>query len=75
MNNAAFSVGKHGMATAIFLAQMRLLMLSFNDIVYLHTVVAFRRKEKPPEIIKADGQNGILKRSGLAGRWLATKEL
>ena len=75
VDNAAFSVSKHGVVTAIFLAEMSLLVLSFDDIVYLHTIVAFRRKEKAPEIIKADGQNGILKRRSLAGRWLATKEL
>jgi hypothetical protein len=69
---------KDGMITAIFLAQMSLLMLALNDIVYLHTIVALRRKEEAPLIVKVNGENGILKRGSPAksrSRGLATKKL
>lgn len=43
------------MVTSIFLAQVSLLVLALNDIVYLHTIVAFGRKEQTSKVIKADG--------------------
>lgn len=39
MNNAALGMSKHGMVAAVFLAEMCLLVLAFNDIVNLHAVI------------------------------------
>jgi hypothetical protein len=46
MYNAALGMSEHGMITAIFLTEMSLLVLALHDIVYLHTVVAFRGEQK-----------------------------
>lgn len=72
---AALGVSKHSVITAIFLAEMSLLVLAFNDVVYLHTIIALRCEKEPAKIVKADGQDGILQRRRLPSPWLATKQL
>ena len=66
MDDAALGMCKHGVITSIFLAEVCFLVLAFNYIVYLHTIVALRGKEQASKIVKVDGQNGILKRRSLA---------
>lgn len=52
MNDASTGVREHSMHASIFLTKMSLMMLAFLDIVYLHTTVAFRGKEKTTFIIE-----------------------
>lgn len=58
MDDTAGCVGEHGVHTAIFLTEMRLVMLPFFEVVYLHATVTLRGEHEGAFIVESKGRDG-----------------